>query len=74
MRWNGAAARKLSIGVHTSHSIGQTIAGRTCRHVVGVKCSARAAAGSNGKVLFAVFNAEFFVSACNGVLEAGGVG
>ncbi len=39
-----------------------------------MKSTARATAGCDGEVFFAVVNAPFFVSACDGVLETSGVG
>ncbi len=42
---DGGGARELSVAVHSSHSIGHAIAGRTGSHVVGMERSARAAAG-----------------------------
>ena len=71
---NGGRACKLCVGVHTSHSIGHAVAGGTCCHVIGMKRSARAAARCNGEVFNTVFIAPFLVGACDGVLEAGGVG
>ena len=60
---------KLSVAVHSAHCIRHTVAGRTCCHIVGMKCSACTAAGSNGEILLAVFYAPFLVCAGNGMLE-----
>ena len=74
MGGNGRRTRELCVGVHTTHSVGHAVRSGTCSHVVRVEGTARAAAGSNGEVLLAVFVAPLLVSACNGVLEAGRVG
>ena len=71
---NGRGARKLRVGVHTSHGVGHAVAGRTCRHVVGVKRSAGAAARRDREVLDAVFIAPFLVGAGDRVLESRRVG
>ena len=60
--------------MHSSHRVGHAVGRGTCRHIVGVQSSARAAAGSHGEISFAVVDSPFFVGACNGVLESGGVG
>ena len=74
MSRNGRRTGKLSVGVHTTHSIGHTVGGGACRHVIRVKCTACTAARSNGEIVYVVFNAPFLISACNRVLEAGRVG
>ena len=74
MRGNGAAARKLSIGVHTSECVGHTIRGGTCSHIVGVECATRAATRSHAEIGFACQHAFFFVSAGHRMLETCRVG
>ena len=74
VRGNGGGTCELRVGVHSAHRVGHAVACGACRHVVGVERSARAAAGRNREVLPAVFVAPFFISARNGVLEAGGIG
>ena len=74
MSGNGAASCELCVAVHTSHRIGHAVRRGACRHVIGVQGTSRAAARRNGEVFFAVIPAPFLVSACNGMLEAGGVG
>ena len=48
---------KLSVAVHTAHSICHTVGSRTCSHVIGMKCTACAAARCNREVLLACFKA-----------------
>ena len=74
MGGNGGGSCKLSIGVHSAHGIGHAVRGRACCHVIRVQRAARAAAGSHGEVLLALFHALFLVSAGHRMLEAGGVG
>ena len=73
VRGNGRRTCELRVAVHSSHSIGHAVRRRTCRHIVGVKSSSRAAARRNGEIFLAVFNAPFFVGTRNGVLESGGI-
>ena len=74
MSRNGRRSGKLSVRVHTAHSIGHTVGRRTCSHIIGVKRTACTAARSNREIVYTVFNAPFLVCACNRVLEARGVG
>ena len=74
VRRNGAGARELRIGVHTAHGVGHAVGGGAGGHVVRVQRAARAAAGGDGKVLLALLDALFLVSAGDRVLEAGRVG
>ena len=70
VRRNGAGARELRVGVHTTHGVGHAVAGRTRGHVVGVERTAGAAAGSDGEVLLAVLDAPLLVGASDRMLEA----
>lgn len=74
MSRDGGGACELSVAVHSAHRIGHTVAGRTGSHVVGMKRSARAAAGRDGEVVLAVLDAPFLVGAGDGVLEPRRVG
>ena len=74
VRRNGTGARELRIGVHTAPGVGHAVGGGAGGHVVRVQRAARAAAGGDGKVLLALLNALFLVSAGDRVLEAGRVG
>ncbi len=74
MSGNGGRACELSVGVHTSHGVGHSVAGGSCRHVIGMESTSGTAAGCNGEVLEAVLNAPLLVGACNGMLEACRVG
>ena len=69
----GGGTCELGIAVHTAHGVGHTIGSRASSHVVRMERTARAATGSNGEVLLAVFDAVFLVAACNRMLEAGRV-
>ena len=69
MSGNRGRTGKLSITVHSAHRIRHTVAGRACRHIVGMERSARTAAGCNGEILLAVFDAPFLICAGNGMLE-----
>ena len=74
MSRNGRRTGKLSVGVHTAHGICHTVGGGACRHVIRVEGTACTAAGGNGEIVHAVFNAPFLIGACNRMLEAGRVG
>ena len=74
MGGDGGGAGELGVGVHSAHGVGHAVAGGAGGHVVGVKRSAGAAAGSNGEVFNAVFYAPFFIGAGDGVLESCRVG
>ena len=60
--------------MHSAHRVRHAVGSRACRHVVGVERTTRATARRDGEVFFAVVNAPFLVSACDGVLETSGVG
>ena len=70
---DGGRTGELSVAVHTAHGVGQAVGSGAGSHVVGVQGTARATAGGHGEVLLALLDALFLVSACNGVLEAGGL-
>ena len=53
----GRRTCELCIGMHTSHCICHTIGSRACCHVIGMQCTACAAAGSYGEVLLALLYA-----------------
>ena len=74
MSRNGGRARELSVAVHSAHGIRHAIGSGAGSHVIRMQRSARAAAGSDGEVFLAVFDSPFFIGACNGMLEACGVG
>ena len=74
MGGDGGRTGELRIAVHTAHGIGHAVGSRTSSHVIGMQSTARAAAGSDGEVLLTLLDALLLVGACNGVLEAGGVG
>ena len=59
--------------MHPAHRIRHAVARGTCRHIIGVKRSARATAGSHGEILLAIIDAPFLIRARNGMLEARGV-
>ena len=60
--------------MHPAHRVSHAVGGGAGRHVVGVQGAAGAAAGSDGEVVDAVFDAPFLIGAGDGMLEAGGVG
>ena len=74
MSRNGGGSCELSVAVHTSHGICHTVGCRACSHIVRMKGTACAAAGSNGEVLLACLEALLLVGACDRMLEAGRVG
>ena len=47
VRGNGGGSCELRVGVHAAHGICHTIGSGTCSHVIGMQCTACAAAGSN---------------------------
>ncbi len=60
--------------MHTAQGIGHAIGSRACRHIVGMKGTASAAAGSYGEVLLPCFIS--FLLICTGyrMLETGRIG
>ena len=73
MSGHGTAACKLCVAVHTAHRVRHAVTCGTRCHIIGVQRATRAAARRNREILFAVIPAPFFISACNRVLETGGV-
>jgi hypothetical protein len=49
---NGRGTCKLGVGVHTAHGVGHAVRSGTCSHVVGMKCTSRAATAGYGEVRF----------------------
>ena len=70
----GGGAGKLGVAMHTAHGVGQAVRGGAGGHIVGMQGAAGAAAGSDGEVLFAVFQSPFLIGAGYQMLEPGGVG
>ena len=71
---DGGRTSKLCVTMHTTHGVRHTIGSGTCSHVVGVQSTAGTTAGCDGELLLALLDALLLVGACNGMLEAGGVG
>ena len=60
--------------MHAAQRVGHAVRSRTCCHVVGVKGAARTATAGYAEVSLTSTDALLLVSACHGMLEAGGVG
>ena len=71
---NRAGTCKLSVRVHTAQSVGHTVRSGTSSHVVGMEGTACTTTRGYAEVSLASTNALLLIGACNGVLEAGGVG
>ena len=65
----GGGAGKLGVAMHTAHGVGQAVRGGAGGHIVGMQGAAGAAAGSDGEVLFAVFQSPFLIGAGYQMLE-----